>query len=48
MSPLTGVVEPSVVTVARPGTYTATVYSGLVTSNTVVFVLRGPVGVAQP
>ena len=37
-----------VVTVARPGTYTATVYSGLVASNTVVFVLRGPVGVAQP
>jgi hypothetical protein len=37
-----------VVTVARPGTYTATIYSGLITSNTVVFVLRGPVGAAQP
>ncbi|MDX6391914.1 MAG: hypothetical protein QOJ73_2977 [Streptosporangiaceae bacterium] len=33
--------------VARPGTYTATVYSGLIRSNTVVFVLRG-VGVAVP
>jgi hypothetical protein len=37
-----------IVTEARPGTYTATVYSGLTTSNTVVFVLRGPVGAAQP
>jgi hypothetical protein len=33
--------------VARPGTYTATVYSGLIRSNTVVFVLRGA-GVAVP
>jgi hypothetical protein len=37
-----------VVTAALPGTYTATVYSGLITSNTVVFVLRGPAGAAQP
>jgi hypothetical protein len=33
--------------VARPGTYTATVYSGQLRSNTVVFVLRGN-GVAEP
>jgi hypothetical protein len=32
---------------ALPGTYTATVYSGLIRSNTEVFVLRGA-GVAQP
>lgn len=33
--------------VARPGTYTATVYSGQLRSNTLVFVLRGA-GIAQP
>jgi hypothetical protein len=37
----------SAASVARPGTYTATVYSGLIRSNTVVFVLRGA-GVAVP
>jgi hypothetical protein len=37
----------SAASVARPGTYTATVYSGLMRSNTVVFVLRGA-GVAVP
>jgi hypothetical protein len=34
-------------TVARPGTYTATVWSGQLNSNTLVFVLRGQ-GVAEP
>jgi hypothetical protein len=34
-------------TVARPGTYTATVWSGQLNSNTLVFVLRGK-GVAEP
>jgi hypothetical protein len=33
--------------VARPGTYTATAYSGGLSSNTMVFVLRGP-GLAVP
>jgi hypothetical protein len=33
--------------VARPGTYTATVYSGQLRSNTLVFVLRGR-GIAEP
>jgi hypothetical protein len=37
----------SAASVARPGTYTATVYSGLIRSNTVVFVLRGA-GIAVP